>query len=79
MNEPNEQELMLLGLIRACRMHRSLAKTSDERRRIRKSLVKYMKENPYASDISRTISEMQAAITASISAAVIASSSAATR
>lgn len=73
---PEEHELMFLGLIYACRMHRTLADTSEERRKIRKSLVKYMKDNPYAADISKTIMEMQAVITASISAAVIASSAA---
>lgn len=70
----NEQELMILGLIFACRMHRNLADTVDERRRIRKALIKYIKENPYAEGVSKTIKEMQAAITASIGAAVIASS-----
>jgi hypothetical protein len=35
-----------------------------------------MKDNPYASSVSKTIMEMQAVITASISAAVIASSAA---
>ncbi len=74
--EANEQELMLLGLVFACRMHRNLADTTEERRKIRKSLVKYIKENPYAEGVSKTVIEMQAAITASITAAVIASSAA---
>lgn len=74
--EAEEPELMLLGLAYACRMHRSMSKDSTERRKIRKALVKYIKDNPLASGVSKAIVEMQAAITASISAAVIASSSA---
>jgi Golgi phosphoprotein 3 len=70
-----EHELMFLGLAYACRMHRSMAKESQERRRIRKALVIYIKENPVASDVRKSIQEIHAAITASISAAVIASSS----
>ncbi len=73
---PEEHELMFLGLAYACRMHRSMSKDIIERKKIRKALVKYIKENPLASDINKTILEMQAAITASVSAAVIASSSA---
>lgn len=74
--QPEEHELMFLGLAYACRMHRSMSKEISERKKIRKALVKYIKENPLASNINKTIMEMQAAITASVSAAVIASSSA---
>ncbi len=74
--EPEEHELMFLGLAYACRMHRSMAKEAYERKKVRKALVKYIKENPLASGVSKTIMEMQAAITASVSAAVISSSGA---
>lgn len=74
--EPEEHELMFLGLAYACRMHRSMAREAHERKQIRKALVKYIKENPVASGVSKTIIEMQAAITASVSAAVIASGTA---
>jgi hypothetical protein len=73
--QPEEYELMFLGLAYACRMHRSMSKEVHERKKIRKALVKYIKENPVASGVNKTIMEMQAAITASVSAAVIASSS----
>jgi len=71
--QAEEHEIMFLGLAYACRMHRSMAKDSHERKKIRKALVKYIKDNPVASGVSKTIMEMQAAITASVSAAVIAS------
>ena len=74
--QAEEHELMFLGLVYACRMHRSLSRESDERRKLRKALVRYIKENPVASGVSKTIMEMQAAITASIAAAVIASNAA---
>ena len=76
--EPLEHEVMFLGLVFACRMHRNLANTSHERQAIRKALKKYIRENPYASGVSKSIIEMQAAITASISAAVIASNTSST-
>lgn len=76
--QPDEAELMFIGLLYACKMHRVIADVSSERKKVRKALVKYIRENPAASGVSKTISEMQAAITASIAAAVIASSSAST-
>ena len=74
--QPDEAELMFIGLLYACKMHRVLTDVSTERKKVRKALVKYNKDNPVAAGISKTISEMQAAITASITAAVIASSAA---
>lgn len=71
--EPLEHEVMFLGLVFACRMHRNLANSSHERQIIRKALKKYFTDNPYASGVSQSIMEMQAAITASVSAAIIAS------
>lgn len=75
--KPEESELMVMGLIYACKMHRALSDNGPERRKIRKALVKIIKENPLASDINKAIIEMQAAITASI-AAVSAASTAGT-
>lgn len=73
---PDEAELMVLGLMFACKMHKLLSNVGPERRKIRKRLLEISKDNPYASDINRTILEMQAAITAGI--ATIAAMSAVT-
>ena len=76
--QPDEAELMFIGLLYACKMHRVIADVSAERKKMRKALVKYIRDNPVASGVNKSIMEMQAAITASIAAAVIASSSAST-
>jgi len=74
--QPDEAESMLLGLVYACKLHRALSDDYEERRKIRKSLVVYMKESPVASGINQYIREIQVAISASIAASAAASSSA---
>ncbi|MFO7756680.1 MAG: GPP34 family phosphoprotein [Bacteroidales bacterium] len=66
--KPEDYEIMLLGLMYACKMHKVLSGGGPERRKIRKKLVEINKENIFASDINKAIMEMQAAITASIAA-----------
>lgn len=71
---PEDNEMMLLGLIYSCRLHRALSDDYNERRDIRKRLVKMIKERP-VSGISSSIREMQIAISLAIAASVVASSS----
>ncbi len=66
--KPEEHEVMVLGLIYACRMHNVLSRGGPERRKIRKRLVEIIKDNVFAKDISKAILDIQAAITASIAA-----------
>jgi len=70
--KPDETEIMTLGLIFACKLHRVLATESTERQKVRRSLKKLIRDNPVASDVNKTIMEMQAAITESITATVAA-------
>ncbi|HUS87074.1 MAG TPA: GPP34 family phosphoprotein [Bacteroidales bacterium] len=70
--KPDEAEIMTLGLIFACKLHRVLATESTERQKVRRSLKKLIRDNPVASDVNKTIMEMQAAITESITATVAA-------
>lgn len=65
---PEEHELMLMGLMFACKMHKLLSNVGPERRKIRKRLLAMVKDNPFARDINMTIIEMQAAITGAIAA-----------
>jgi len=65
---PEEHEMMVLGLLYACKMHKVISKGGPERRNVRKKLVEIIRDNPFASDISKAIMEIQAAITASIAA-----------
>lgn len=71
---PDEEEIMLLGLVYACKLHRALSDDWEERRNTRKALVKYMKESPVASGINQAVREIQVAISASIAASVAATS-----
>lgn len=73
---PTAEEAMLLGLIHACKLHKALSDEREERRNIRKGLVRFMKDSPVASGISQAIREIQMAISASIAASVAATSSA---
>ena len=66
--QPEEHEIMVLGLMYACKMHKVISKGGPERRKIRKKIVEIIKDNAFATEINKTIMEMQAAITASIAA-----------
>jgi hypothetical protein len=67
------EEALLLGLIRACRIHRILVQQKGEQKKIRKALKQFMEENPIAGAVSETLLEIQAAIFASAGAASAAS------
>ena len=57
---------MVLGLMYACKMHKVLARGGPERRKIRKRLVKIIRDNEFASGIKKVIMEMHSAITAGV-------------
>jgi len=63
---PEDHEIMVIGLMYACKMHRVIAKGGEERRKVRKKIVEIVRDNKFAADINKAIMEMQAAITASI-------------
>ncbi len=63
---PEDHEIMVIGLMFACKMHRVIARGGTERRKVRKKIVEIIKDNAFAAEINKTIMEMQAAITASI-------------
>jgi DnaJ-domain-containing protein 1 len=67
------EEALLLGLIRACRVHRILVHQKGEQKKIRKALKQFMEENAIAGAVDQTLQEIQAAIFASIGAASAAS------
>lgn len=72
---PQDHELMMMGLMYACKMHKVMSGIGPERRKIRKKLVEINKDNIFASDINKAILEMQAAITAGMAAANIGAAS----
>ena len=71
---PEDDEAMLLGIIYASKLHRALSDDRDERRKIRKALVSFMKESHMSPGIDTMVREIQLAISSAIAAAVVASS-----
>jgi hypothetical protein len=67
------ENIVVLGLIEACRMHKLLTNDREELKRIRKDLKEIIKASPIAGAVSETIKQVEAAIIA----AVITSSAAA--
>jgi hypothetical protein len=64
--ETNDELIVLLSLIEACRMHKILTRDRAELKILRKNLKEILKENPIASEVANTIKQVQIAIAASI-------------
>ncbi len=60
-----QEDVVLLGLIEATKMHKVLASNKDELKRIKRELKKVIEESPIAGVVDKTIREMQGAIIAS--------------
>ena len=71
--EADKDEAMLLGLIYATKLHKALSNEREKRKRLRKALVKYMKESPVASGTDLVLRDIQTAIAAGVVASVAAS------
>jgi len=71
--EPSSASMAIAGLIEACRMQRMLSDDREERKTIKTQLKKINKESPLSDVVSQTIRQVQAAIIASVTAAIIAS------
>lgn len=67
----SDEDLVILGLIEACKMHRIIARDRSELKRIRKELKIIIKESPIAETLDSTIKQVQAAIMSAIIAAAI--------
>lgn len=65
--------LALAGMIEACRMHRILTTDRDELKLLKSQLKKMINENPVADAVTQTVIQVQTAVIASITAAVVAS------
>ncbi|HCC70419.1 MAG TPA: hypothetical protein DEQ09_04620 [Bacteroidales bacterium] len=66
--QPEDYEIMMLGLMFSCKMHKVIVGGGPERRKIRKKIVEIIRDEPFATDINKAIIEMQAAISAGIAA-----------
>ncbi len=71
------ENIVILGLIEACRMHNIISSDRQELKTIRKELKLIIKESPIAEAIDKTIKEVQAAIIAAVTVSTMAASTAA--
>jgi len=69
------ENMMILGLIEACKMHKIITSDKLELKTIKKELKQIIKENPIASTVESTIREVQAAIMAAIIVSTVATTS----
>jgi len=64
----------LAGLVEACRMQRILSTDREELKMIRSQIKKILKDSPVSDAVAQTIRQVQAAIIASVTTSVAASS-----
>jgi hypothetical protein len=74
--ELNNEQLVILGLVKACRMTRMISKERSERRMINDRLNKIMKESPIPAGVDQAIRQVQAAIIGAVAASGAASAAA---
>jgi len=70
---PGKKEIMLLGLIEASKAYKLLSMEKGESKQLRRKNSELLKEDILSPEISMAIRELQKAIVASITAAIIAS------
>lgn len=72
----DQDDLMLLGLVEACKMHNLFSKDRHKLKTIRKSLKAIIKDSPIASTVNQTIQEVQTAILGAIIASTVVTTTA---
>ncbi len=71
--ELSEENIVLLGLVEACGLQKTLASDRKELKVVKKRLKELLKEEPIAQAVGKTLAEMQAALSGAISAAIVTS------
>ena len=66
--EPQQEDILLLGMAEACQMHKIFADTKDERKLLKKELKNLIQENAFAGAIDQSIRQVQAAVVAAVAA-----------
>ncbi|MGZ2369260.1 GOLPH3/VPS74 family protein [Ancylomarina sp. YFZ004] len=70
----NKENVVILSLIEACKMHKILASDKSELRVLRKELKDLLIDSPIADVLDKTIKQVQAAIMGAVIASTVASS-----
>lgn len=71
----DEESILMLGLVEACKMHKIIALDRQELKKVKKELKQIIKESPIAETLDKTIKQIQAAIMGAIIASTAASAS----
>ncbi|MCD6322766.1 MAG: GPP34 family phosphoprotein, partial [Clostridiales bacterium] len=71
----NEDSILMLGLIEACKMHKIITSDREELKKLKKELKEIIKESPIADTVDKTIKQVQAAIIGAIVASTVVASS----
>ncbi|WP_200975258.1 GPP34 family phosphoprotein [Echinicola sp. 20G] len=66
------ENMAVLGLIEACKMHNVLSKEKSQLKSIKKDLKQLVKESPISATVDQTIRQVQAAIISTIVATTVA-------
>ncbi len=72
--EINNEDVVVLGLVEACKMHKILSENRRELKIIKKEIKEIIKKSPIADAVDKTIKEVQAAIIGAIVATSVATS-----
>lgn len=70
----DEESILMLGLVEACKMHKIITSNRKELKIIKKELKHIIKESPIAETVDKTIKQIQAAIMIGIIASTAAAS-----
>lgn len=71
-SELTSEQLMLLGLTEACKMHHAISKDKREIQKIKSNLKETLRDSPIAATIDQTIKEVQTAVVMAIIASTAA-------
>lgn len=72
--EATPDDMVLLSLMEACRLHRQISSDRQELKLIRSNLKKIVKENPVAGNVEEAIRQVRAALALSMAASAMAAS-----
>ena len=64
--EVTSDDIVLMGLVEASKMHKTIASNKEELKKIRKELKEIIRDSPIAGVVDETIRQVQAAIVASM-------------
>jgi len=75
----SDENVVVLGLIEACKMYKIITTDKEELKRVKKELKEIIKESPIAETLGQTIQQVQAAVIAAVVTATAASAATSSR